>query len=149
MAYTPIVQQADLATHIYAEILEEITRSDNNLIERSITEAIATAKSYLSRYDLTALFGSQADGTSATYTDDYLIRIIKDLTCWYIIRLANPNLNREQYRQVYEDTIKTLEQIQKGIITPQGWPFYVPESTTPQPGNAISWKGNTKRNTHL
>jgi hypothetical protein len=45
----PIITPADLATNIYAEVISEITRSDNTITERAIAAAIQEAKMYLSR----------------------------------------------------------------------------------------------------
>ena len=108
MSYAPIILPADLKTHIFATIVNEITRSDSTITETAIGEAIAEIKAYLSRYDLIAMFGSEADDAAATYQDKYLNSLVKDITVWRIIKLGNPNMLYENVRQHYEDHIKTL-----------------------------------------
>lgn len=147
--YIPIISPSDLSTHLYAEIAEEITRGDNTVATQSITEAIEEVKAYLSKYDLKAMFGSVADATAPTYTDNFIKSIVKDVAIWHYINLANPNINYENARTRYQDAIKKLEKIMRGEMTPQGWPFYIPPSNDPTPGNAVWWGSTTKRDTHL
>jgi hypothetical protein len=130
--YTPIVQPADLASVAYAEVINEITRNDGGALA---TEAIATAiqevKMYLTRYDIVQLFGDGVS-TSATFTDVYLTRIVKDVAMWHLIELANPNINYEAVKDRYDQAIESLKRIQKGLANPL-WPYMDNANTSPVP----------------
>lgn len=143
MAY---LVKADLNTHMYAEVIESITRADDGIITKAINESIAIAKGYLSRFNLTKLFDPDATGYVA---DDALLAAVKDIVTWRAVRLANPNLSIEMVRTNYEDAIAWLKDIQKGIVDPDGWPYKDDDDTTDFPeGNSVSHYSNTKRTNH-
>lgn len=133
MAYTPIIQPADLKTHVYEAIINEIAENDNQVIVSAIAMAIDEAKMYLTRYDLTAIFGDQATDTAATFTPDaMLLNIIKTLAVWNLMQLANPNLDFEQWQNRYRQMISSLKDIQKGAADPR-WPYQdYTDVTTPE-----------------
>jgi len=133
-----LITKADLTTHIYPEITDLITRSDDSLLDKAIAMGEGEAKSYLNRYDLTTLFGG-------TFTDEFLKGIVKDIISWHIIKLANPNINMELFRTSYEDAIRFLEKVMKGLTDP-GWPLRPDDPTTPidDAGN-VEYRTNPKR----
>ena len=137
---------ADLKTHLYTNILAEITRADATITDAAIDAGIAEAKSYLGRYDLDALFGT---GTTApTVADLNLQNKVKDLAVWQLLRLANPNINLELYKAAYDDAVEWLTKVTRGTVAPAGWP-YAPVPTTPAPdGDSITWTSNPKRRNH-
>ncbi len=117
----PIITPADLASNIYAEVISEITRSDNTITERAIAAAIQEAKMYLSRYDLAQLFGT--DTQPVAVQDEYLCSLVKDLACWHLLRLSNTGLDLAVYRNAYQDAVTVLRSSQAGQAQPQGWPY--------------------------
>ena len=139
----PFITSADLATNIYAEIITEITRTDNTITDRAIAAAILEAKMYLAKYDLAKLFGT--DTTAPTITDEYLKSLVKDLACWYLIRLSATGIDHAAYRAAYQDAIAALKNIQSGQAQPQGWPYLDTTSESTPPGDSISWHSNPKR----
>jgi len=133
--------KADLKTHQYAEIINEITRGDDSIVDKAIARGEAEAKSYLNRYDIATMFVTG-------YTDELLRGLVKDLVCWHLIKLCNPNISLELFRTSYEDAIKTLEKIMKGAIDP-AWPLRADDAATPNDeGGHIYWNSNTKRSNH-
>lgn len=139
--------KADLYSLLYAEIVETITREDNTIVERAINTGIAEAKSYLSRFDLLALFGT--DTIDATVTDENLKSKVIDLAVWQLIKLANPNIDLKLFRTNYEDAISFFDGVKKSKLGPDGWPYKVDDDTTPFPeGNIISASYNKKRSNH-
>lgn len=138
--------QADFKTHIYAEIITEITRSDATICPIAINEAIATAKGYLSRFNRTKLF----DTNDANFVNDpQLLAAVKDIAVWRMIRLANPNLSVEMARTNYEDAIAWLKDVQKGNADPENWPYKDDDTTTDFPeGNAVSYISNQRKNNY-
>lgn len=138
MAY---LVKADLETHIYGENINEITRNDDTKVEKAINAAIAEAKSYLSKYDLSKLFADPPDPD-----DENLKNKVKDLACWHLVKLSNPNINLELFRTGYEDAVAWLTKIMKGQADPQGWPYRVDDANTPyNESGTISWNSNPKR----
>jgi len=125
MAY---LTKDDITTHIYPEIRDEITRGDDTLITKAIITGVGMAKSYLNRYDLIKMFSD--DDTLRTFSEEFLNSVVKDVICWHLIRLANPNINLELFRQSYEDAIKFLEKVQRGGPDP-AWPLKPDDPATP------------------
>jgi hypothetical protein len=143
----PYLTQDDLATHLYDEVIEEIVRNRSDLVTKAINTGVGLAKSHLNRYDLKAIFGD--DTTEPTFKDDYLDSLVKDVVCWHLIKLSNPNINFEVFRTAYEDAVKEFEKIKKGITDP-AWPLRPNDPTTniDDAGN-VEWASNTKRTNHF
>lgn len=143
MAY---LTKEDITTHLYAEVRDEITRGDDSLITKAITTGVGMAKSYLNRYDLVAMFDN--DDSKRTFNDEFLNGVVKDIVCWHLIKLCNPNVNLELFRTVYEDAIKYLEKVQRGNTDP-AWPLKANNPDTPNDdaGN-IEWRSLDKRINH-
>ena len=144
--YTPIIAPAGLSSHIYPEILAEITRDDNGaLATTAISTAIQEVKAYLSKYDLVQLFGDPVANTAATFTDGYLTHLVKCVACWQLIILGNPNLHYEHFRTLYDDAISQLKSIQKGTMQPPSWPYMNTVGETFPQGDAVSAQSYPKR----
>ena len=95
----PYLIAGDFDTHLYSEIRGEVIRDDNDILAKAVTSAITEAKSYLSRFDLLKLFGKGE--VDATVEDENLKSKVKDIACWYMIKLANPNISMELFRTLY------------------------------------------------
>jgi phage gp36-like protein len=134
----------DLDTHIYSEIRDVIVRDDADILTKAISEAVLEAKSYLSRYDLVKLFGS--DDVEAR-DDEQLKSRVKDIAVWRLVRLANPNIEMALARTNYEDAVRWLKDIQKGVADPEGWPLREDMSPLLDSGN-LGYSSNTKRRNH-
>lgn len=134
--------KADLASHIYVENIDEITRNSDDLVTDAIDSAIAKAKGYLSRFDRTKLF----DGT---VVDVNLKRVIKDMAAFNLITLANVSLNYDVLKDLNEDAISWLKDVQSGKSDPEGWIYKEDDADTDYPeGSTVSMKSNTKRSNH-
>lgn len=132
---------ADLNSHIYPEIRNEITRGNDELTQTAIKKAESEVRSYLNRYELTVMFVT-------TYTNEFLRSLCKDVACWHLIKLSNPNIDLTLFRTSYEDAVKTLEKISKGIIDPE-FPLKADNPNTPNDeGGHIYYTSNQKRNNH-
>lgn len=138
----PLITPADLSTHIYTEIINEITRNDDSIATIAINAAIQEAKLYLSRYNLVQLFGTET--IEAVINDTLLKSLVKDIAVWHLLKLSNTNIDQATHRLAYEDAIKTLKNIMSGAAVPDGWPFAEP-ATNESDGDTISWTSNEKR----
>lgn len=143
MAY---IELNDLKTHIRAEIIDKISREDDEIPETAITAAIAEAKSYLGKYNLTKLF----DETDSGFINDVNLKMkVKDLACWHLIKLGNPNINMATFRTAYEDAIEWLKLIQKGQTDPDGWTYKTDDAdTTRVEGQGFHSSSNAKKTHH-
>jgi len=136
----------DLKTHLYGEIVAEITRDDDTIIDRGISAGTGEVKSYLSRYDLAILF----DGSLADEIIGHLRNLTKDVVCWNIIKLSNPNIDLKLFRTSYEDAIAFLTKVQKGQADPDGWPYKADDPATKGNENdTVQWGSNPKRRQHF
>ncbi len=146
MAY---LLKGDLTPPMYAEIIDTITREDESIIGLCIDSGIAEAKSYLVRFNLLALFGDAETETEPSVTDEHLKSKVKDLVCWQLIKLANPNIDLKLFRTNYEDAITWLNMVKKSELAPEGWLYKDDDADTPFPeGDIVSCSTNTKRNNH-
>lgn len=133
----------DLYSHIYADIISEIVRDNEQLIEKAINTAIAEAKSYLRKYDLVKLFSDQIE-------DENLKDKIKDIACWKLVKLANPNIDMNLFKTLYDDAISWFRDIMKGQADPEKWPYKEDDPATSFIENSsLSWSSNRKRNQHF
>ncbi|MBS0647380.1 MAG: DUF1320 family protein [Verrucomicrobia bacterium] len=132
----------EVNTHLYGEVVTEISRADTTILQSAISAAIEEAKGYLTAYDLTAIF-------SATGADrnSVLLLFCKDIAVWHFINLSNPAVEMQLRLERYEKAIKWLEKVQSGKTNPS-LPF--PEVTPPaQANNYLKWGGNYKRSTNF
>lgn len=142
----PYLTISELKTHLYQEIIEEIIRDDASIADEAIAAAIDMAKAYLSKYDLVKLFGSES--AEPEVTSPALKRIIKDLACWYVLTLGNANIQMELFKELSDNALKWLRDIQKGLSNPD-WPYRdTSVMDKPAPGDAIEFSSNPKRNNH-
>lgn len=141
--YTPIIAPADLKTHIYSKIVDEISRADTTIPLKAIATGIEEVKIYLNRYDLVQLFGN--DTVAATFTNDLLTDIVKCVSVWKLILLAQPNVDIQMIRTRYEDAIATLKAIQAGKANPE-WPYKDTTAETAPQGRTVKKYSSEKRN---
>jgi len=139
MAY---LTKDDLQSHIYVENIDEITRADDTKVTQAINAGIAEAKSYLSKYDLTQIFAD-------TFDDENLKNKVKDIVCWQLIKLSNPNIDVAMFRTAYEDTIDYFDKIMAGKIDPDGWPYKPDDPATTFPeGSSVTFSSTLKKCQH-
>ena len=142
----PIIAPSDLSTHLYAEIITEITRGDATITTTAIDTAVQEAKMYLAKYDLVQLFGTTS--ASPTFTDGYLSNLVKDLATWHLLRLANPGVDNATARTAYEDALGVLKSIMTGQVQPAGWPYINTLGETTAEGDSIKWSSMHKRHNY-
>lgn len=106
----------DFNTHLYAEVINTISREEEDLINEAIEAAEAEAISYLERFDTEDLFNKEEDDR-----DKILLLRLKDIAVWHFLAVASPDTDLEYRSDRYKSTIKWLEKIQAGKITPKGW----------------------------
>lgn len=111
----------------------------------AIKNAVGEVKSYLNRYDKVAML-SDTDN-QRTFQDYFFDSKVKDIACWHLVKLANPNVNLELFRTAYEDAIKYFKDVQRGNVDPE-WPLKDDPDTELDESGHISATSNTKRTNH-
>ena len=139
----PVILPEDLHTHMYAEVISEITRGDATIATAAIDAAIKEAKMYLAKYDLAALFGDEDQEPDVT--DAYLNSLLKDIACHYLLRPSSTGAEQSLYQAAYDEAIASLKRIQAGIVQPDGWPQVPVPKVVP---DTITLTSNPKRNNY-
>ena len=104
---------AEINTHLYNGVVDEINRADASILLTAIAAAIAEATGYLTAYDIAAIFAATGDTRNPI-----LLLYIKDIAVWHFIQLSNPAVEMELRLKRYEQAIKFLEKVQSGKTNP-------------------------------
>jgi hypothetical protein len=108
------INNDELFTHLYPETVEAVSGSDERQLLFAIKGAIAEAKGYLHKYDLQKIFDAAGDDR-----DPLLLILVKDMSVWHYINIANPNVDFSVREKRYNDAIAWLKGVQKGDIVPE------------------------------
>jgi hypothetical protein len=147
--YTPIVTPYDLKSKMYPEVQQLISRGDESIVIETIAQAIMEVKMYLNKYDLVALFGSEANDVAASQPDVLIQSLVKTIAAWHLLCLANPNADLALANTKYEQAIKTLKDIQAGKANPDGWPYRDMTDFTAPNGDSVFSISNPRKPTHF
>jgi len=132
-------------TSLYSEIIQRITRGDQEAAELQILAAESLVRSYMSRYDNDAIFGTVESEPTYTGAEVELIKkMVKIIASYYLVRLSNPNVNIELYRADYEDALKWLKDLQAGLVNPD-LP-YKPDPGVDAVTGGVWWNSLPKQN---
>ena len=135
-------------TSLYPEVIAKITRGDTSAAELQILAAEDMARSYLFKYDLEAAFGTA--GTPPSVESPLLKKIVKMIASYYLVRMANPNVNIELFRDDYEHALALLADIRDGKNS-IGLPYAPDDPDTPEDegAGAMGWDSERKRRNYL
>lgn len=139
-------------TSLYPEIIETITRGNQEAAELQILAAESLCKSYLFKYDLKAAFGDcWGEPACPPVQCEMLKKIVKMIASYYLVRLANPNVDLEVYRLDYELAIDLLKDIRDGKNNLVELPYAKddPETEDDESDGSVSWSSNPKRTNHF
>lgn len=109
---------ADFKTHLYAELITAIGRDDQTVLQSAIDAALGEAEGYLARFDVTSLY-AEVGGDR----DPVLLMRLKDIAAWHFINLANADVDLELRKTRYEEAIKWLKDVQRGLVNMPDWPL--------------------------
>lgn len=147
-----IITKEDLKTDMYPEVIETITRSDDEEVKTHIKSAVDFTKAYLFKYDLKALFGTAT--TEPTVQDESLKKAIKIIAAYFLVRKANPNISLSLFREDWMLWVGTKEEpgylyeIRNGDLNPD-WPYKPDDPDTPEDESKINddvyWDSTKKR----
>lgn len=131
---------SELKTHLYNENVEVISRNDDTVVQASIDAAIAEAKSYLTAYDVSAVFAAIGSSRNAL-----LLTFVKDIATWHFLVLCNAGVELELRQNRYERAIAWLKAVQKGDVAAD-----LPADTSEDSvSGVIIFGSNPKREQHF
>lgn len=139
MAY---LEPADIKTHLYGAVVDEISREDETILQDAITAGIGEAEGYLNAYDILTIFSATGAARHPT-----LLLYTKDIAVWHYIQLANPAVEMELRKYRYEQAIEWLGKVQSGKTNPS-LP-YPAEPPAAEANNYIKYGGFDKRNNNF
>lgn len=136
-------------TSLYPEIIDTITRGNEEAAELQILATESLCKSYLFKYDLKAAFGTDSEPPTASC--GMLKKIVKTIASYYLVRLANPNVDLEVFRLDYQLAIDMLKDIRDGKNNLIELPYAKddPDTLDNEADGSVAWNSNTKRINHF
>lgn len=132
-------------TELYSEIVSRITRNDQTNAELQILAAQELCKSYLFKFDLNAIFGT--DTEQPTFKSEMLKKVVKIIATYYLLCMSSPNINLELARANFEDAKGILKDLRDGKNN-IGMPYAQDNPNTPnldESNSDVSWSSNPKR----
>jgi hypothetical protein len=115
----PLITIPDLASHIYPEGMDMISRDDDTKVQEAIDSAILQASQYLSRYDVAAIFATEDAVAKKNFSN--LITYVKDIAKWHFIAVANVTVDLDLAERRYTAALRELKDIRNNIQA--GWPL--------------------------
>lgn len=134
----------ELKTHLYGELVNAISRDDDDIPKRAIDGAISEVKGYLGDFDTTTIFNQTGDNRHPL-----ILIYTKDIAVWHFIVLANPNIEISLREKRYDTAIAWLKGVQNRKITPD-LPLKPTDNTDGTNGvSRIIYGSNPKRSSHF
>jgi len=130
------LEKQDFTASIHEEILNALTRDNDDVIEDNVSRTVDEMKAYMNgRYDTTAIFNATGDDRNK-----FIVRLGLSISIYYICLAHNPRKLTQTILSEFERAIETLEKIQSGKVTPEGLPVPEPEEGT-NSGGPVQWGG--------
>lgn len=132
----------EMKTHLYAENINVIQRSDETILAAAIDGATVEAKGYLKAYDVEKVFGAEG-----TQRNPLLLIFVKDIATWHFLVLCNAGNELKLRQDRYDRAIAWLRGVQKGDIDPD---LPAKENESGESGTGIiKFGSNDKRDQHF
>lgn len=134
------LSKSDLYQSLHEEIIDEITRQDNTLIEQCISTAVAEMKPYLSPvFDTGSIFAK-----TGTDRDPLLVTFAADIAVYNLVSTCPVGIDMDDKRARYKRAIDWLKQVQSQEIIPD-----LPRASTPPAQSVIKWGSATRKETRF
>lgn len=134
------ITKADLLTAIRQEQLDAISRQDEALIQFGLDAAQEEMAGYMiPKYDVTTIFSKTGDQRKKI-----LVTFGRDIAAFHIMNVANPGIDYDKKKDLYDRAIKWLEGLQAGKINPTDMAL----SPDPETSSEFIMGSNPKRTQH-
>jgi phage gp36-like protein len=129
----------ELKTAIYAYQLDQITNTDDDIVNVAIDAAVSEMKAYLRiRYDVEKIFGAAGSDRNAL-----VMELCKNIAVWYVARLCNVDMIYSHVKERYDRAIDWLKQTALGTIAPD---LPLRETVAGQPQTRFRFSSHPKFN---
>lgn len=137
------IQTSDYNASIHREIIETITRGDDEVVEICEDRAVDEMRSYLSgRYDCDAIFAARGDERNSL-----ILMMAIDITIYHIFSIHNPQKLSQVRVDRYNRAVEWLKAVAAGKISIADAPL-LPEETLKKNAPTLI-KGNPKKDQHF
>lgn len=134
------IEKADFDVAIRDNILDDITETDDTLIDKAIAESISYMKGYLNnRYDVVEIFNK-----TGNLRDETILNHGINIALYNLHRLINPRKMPAFRGELRNDAKEWLMDVNKGIINPPTLPVPVTGEK-----DYILYGSNTKRSNQI
>ncbi|MBS1641558.1 MAG: DUF1320 family protein [Bacteroidetes bacterium] len=136
----PFITKTDFDASVHEDILNALTKNNDDVITENANRAIAEMRAYLNgRYNNDAIFS--AEGIER---NSFILRIGLCIAKYYIFLTHNPRKITQSLKEEYDKAIEDLEKIQKGKLNPEGLPIPIVTDTTQSNGFPMQWGSLTQ-----
>ena len=137
------IQTSDYNASIHREIIETITRGDDEVVEICEDRAVDEMRSYLSgRYDCNAIFAARGEDRNTL-----ILMMAIDITIYHIFSIHNPQKLSQVRVDRYNRAVEWLKAVASGKISIADAPL-LPEETLKKNAPTLI-KGNPKKDQHF
>lgn len=137
------IQTSDYNASIHREIIETITRGDDEVVEICEDRAVDEMRSYLSgRYDCDAIFAARGEDRNTL-----ILMMAIDITIYHIFSIHNPQKLSQVRVDRYNRAVEWLKAVAAGKISIADAPL-LPEETLKKNAPTLI-KGNPKKDQHF
>lgn len=137
------IQIFDYNASIHREILETVTRGDEEVVEICEDRAVDEMRSYLSgRYDCNAIFAARGEDRN-----NLILMMAIDITIYHIFSIHNPQKLSQVRVDRYNRAVEWLKAVAAGKISIADAPL-LPEETLKKNAPTLI-KGNPKKDQHF
>lgn len=137
------IQTSDYNASIHREIIETITRGDDEVVEICEDRAVDEMRSYLSgRYDCNAIFAARGEERNTL-----ILMMAIDITIYHIFSIHNPQKLSQVRVDRYNRAVEWLKAVASGKISIADAPL-LPEETLKKNAPTLI-KGNPKKDQHF
>ncbi|MBQ7413830.1 MAG: DUF1320 family protein [Prevotella sp.] len=137
------IEISDYDASIHREILDSLTRDDEEIVEICEDRAVEEMRSYMTgRYDCDAVFGARGGDRS-----QLVLMMAIDIAVYHIFCIHNPQKLSKIRSDRYERATEWLRQISRGDISVDGLPLASEKERESHLGTRVI--SNRKRNNHF
>ena len=137
------IQPLDYNASVHREILDAITREDEEIVEICEDRAVAEMRSYLAgRYDCDAIFAARGDERNTL-----ILMMAIDIAVYHIFTIHNPQKLSQVRVDRYNRAVEWLKAVAAGKISIADAPL-LPEDTLRKNSPTLI-HGNPKRDQHF
>lgn len=137
------IELTDYKSSIHDEILDALTRNDDEILEICEDRAISEMRSYLSaRYDCDEIFSATGDERHPL-----ILMMALDITIFHVFCVHNPQKLSQIRKDRYDRAIEWLVAVSKGNINIEGAPLLNADDAKEHDNHILA--SNPKRYHHL